>query len=68
MELKQRVKWIMAGYYDAIERIPYKRAPDHPEEVLQLCQEQAPLEVGLYWEGWNAGVNDVARQMIAGRL
>ena len=58
MNLRQRVDWILKGYYDARKGTPYRRAPAYPEEVLQLCQEQAPPEVSLYWEGWGAGIND----------
>jgi len=67
MNLPQRVDWILKGYYDAIEQTPYKRAPAYPDEVLQLCQEQAPPEVGLYWQGWGAGVQDTARKILSGR-
>ena len=67
MNLRQQVDWILKGYYDAIERTPYKRAPAYPEEVLQLCKEQAPAEVGLYWQGWGAGVSDNVRDILKSR-
>ena len=58
MKLKQKIDWICRGYVDARERNPYKRSPDYPIEILQLCKEQAPEEVNLYWEGWMSGIID----------
>ena len=59
--------WLGCGYLDARERIPYKRAPDLPEEVLCLVPEQAPEEARAYWDGWNAGIRDNARNILNGR-
>jgi len=63
VELKDKIAWIYRGYRDAKEETPYKRSPNYSEEILQLNDEQAPIEVKLYWEGWKAGINDKAKEV-----
>ena len=67
MKLKEKINWINRGYADAREGVTYKRSPDYPIEILQLNNQQAPEEVGLYWEGWNTGIKDNIR-IIMGHL
>lgn len=67
-----------AGYFDAIEETPGKRADCegyvveingiensiNPEVVLYLCKEQAPKEINDYWSGWQAGLYDSIRKTL----
>jgi len=64
LDLKTVNFWIYQGYQDAREGTPYKRIPDYPVEVLKAPEEALPEDVKAYWEGWNAGVQDNARDAL----
>jgi len=56
--------WIFKGYQDGREGNPGRQAPDVPEDVLYLCEEQAPADVREYWQGWGAGISDNVRDIL----
>jgi len=62
MKLREKFSIIGAGYQDAREGKPYKRAPG--PEPPELPKEALPVEWQCYFDGWDSGIQDAVAQTL----